>query len=156
MLIDCVYRQGDMCLAVNETINKVRETRGWGCASDIRCGWILPGATGMDRDRLLMEIYKRFKNHKPDDVLYSSQLAGHDSFGENDYSTIEYEAGMLALFMDKKWKYLLDDDFCCAFENARRLGFSTPTNSNKAYIKRKKRNRWGKYRAHNFFFRKKK
>ena len=69
-----------------------------------------------DRDRLLMEIYKRFKNHKPDDVLYSSQLAGHDSFDENDYSTIEYEAGMLALFMDKKW------------------------------------NRWGKYRARNFFF----
>lgn len=101
MLIDCVYRQGDMCRAVNESINTVSETRGWGCASDNHCGWIMPGATGKDRDRLLIGFYKSFKNWKPDDVLYSSQLAGHDSFDENDYSTIEYEAGMLALFMEK-------------------------------------------------------
>ena len=145
-----------MCRAVNENINIVSETRGWGCASDIQCGWIMPGATGKDRDRLLIEFYKRFKNSKPEDVLYSSQLAGHDSFDENDYSTIEYEAGMLALLMGKKWKYLLDSDFCRAFENARRLGFKLPTNSNKAYRKRKKRDKCGKYRrVRNFYFKKK-
>lgn len=98
MLIDCVYRQGDMCRAVNESINTVSETRGWGCASDNHCGWIMPGATGKDRDRLLIGFYKNFKIWKPDDVLYSSQLAGHDSFDENDYSTIEYEAGMTGKF----------------------------------------------------------
>ena len=48
--------------------------------------------------------------------------------------------------MDKKWKYLLDNDFCFAFETARRLGYRLPVNSNKAYIKRKKRDRWEKYR----------
>lgn len=82
MLIDCVYRQGDMYRAVNESINTVSETRGWGCASDNHCGWIMPGATGKDRYRLLIGFYKSFKNCKPDDVLYSSQLAGHDSFDE--------------------------------------------------------------------------
>ena len=57
MLIDCVYRQGDMCRAVNESINTVSETRGWGCASGNHCGWIMPGATGKDRDRLLIGFY---------------------------------------------------------------------------------------------------
>ena len=96
MLIDCVYRQGDMCRAVNENINIVSETRGWGCACDIQCGWIMPGATGKD------------------------------------------------------------SDFCRAFENARRLGFKLPTNSNKAYRKRKKRDKCGKYRrVRNFYFKKK-
>ena len=61
---------------------------------------------------------------------------------------------MLALLMGKKWKYLLDSDFCRAFENARRLGFKLPkTNSNKAYVKRKRRDRRGKYRAPTFFSR---
>lgn len=31
-----------MCRAVNESINTVSETRGWGCASDNHCGWIMP------------------------------------------------------------------------------------------------------------------
>ena len=62
MLIDCVYRQGDMCRAVNESINTVSEIRGWGCASDNHCGWIMPGATGKDRDRLLIGFYKSFNN----------------------------------------------------------------------------------------------
>lgn len=38
-----------MCRAVNESINTVSETRGWGCASDNHCGWIMPGATGKYR-----------------------------------------------------------------------------------------------------------
>lgn len=156
MLIDCVYRQGNMCRTVNESINTVSETRSWGCASDNHCGWIMPGATGKDRDRLLIGFYKSFNNWKLDDVLYSSQLAGHDSFDENDYSTIEYEAGMLALFMEKEWKYLLDSDFCHAFEEAKRLGFKLPTNADKAYRKRKKRDKCGKYRrVCNFYFKKK-
>lgn len=46
-----------MCRAVNESINTVSETRGWGCASGNHCGWIMPGATGKDRDRLLIGFY---------------------------------------------------------------------------------------------------
>ena len=49
------------------------------------------------------------------------------------------EACMLALFMNKKWKCLIDIDFCLAFEQAKRLGFRLPTNSKKACRIRKKR-----------------
>ena len=49
MIIDCVFKQGDMCLAVNDRIENVKKTRGWDCNSDVRCGWMLPGATGIDR-----------------------------------------------------------------------------------------------------------
>lgn len=140
-------------MAVNETIERVKETRGWGCACDIRCEWSLPGATGKERDRLLFDFYYHFRKRKPDDILYSSQLAGHDSCNEYDINTIEYDAGMLALFMSKNWKYMLDSDFCYAYEQARRLGFNVPTNANKAYRKRKKRDRCGKYRrVRNFYF----
>lgn len=91
------------------------------------------------RDRLLLEHYKTIKNQNPDDILYNSQLAGHDAEDDNDYSAIEYDAGMLALFMNKKWKYLLDSDFCCAVRQAKRLGLRLPTNTNKAYSRRKRR-----------------
>lgn len=101
----------------------------------------------IDRDKILLEIYYKLKVHKPDDILYSSQLAGHGACDEDDYETIEYEAGMLALFMNKKWKYLLDDDFCLAAKQAKRLGLRIPTNTNKAFRRRKKRNRWGKKRV---------
>jgi hypothetical protein len=49
--------------------------------------------TGKERDRLLIESYNKLKNKKTDDVLYWSQLAGHNSDGD-DYSIIEYEAGI--------------------------------------------------------------
>lgn len=144
MIIDCVFKQGDMCLAVNDRIENVKKTRGWDCNSDVRCGWMLPGATGIDRDMLLLERYRKLKRMKPDDILYWSQLAGHDSQNNNDYFTIEYEAGMLALLMNKKWKYLLDDDFCLATKQAKRLGLRISTNTIKAFRRRKKRNRKGK------------
>lgn len=144
-----------MCMAVKETTENVRKTRGWGCASDTRCGWKLPGATGKDRDKLLLYFYKSFNKLNPDDILYNSQMAGHASYNDYDYCTIEYEAGMLALFMTKNWKYLLDSDFCCAYEQAKSLGFNIPTNANKAYWKRKKRDRCGKYRrVRSFSFKK--
>lgn len=31
MRIDCVLKNGDNCLAVNETIENIEKTRGWGC-----------------------------------------------------------------------------------------------------------------------------
>ncbi len=99
-----------------------------------------------DRDKILLEEYYRIKDDKPDDILYSSQLAGHNACNEDDYETIEYEAGMLALLMNKKWKYLLDDDFCLATKQAKRLGMRIPTNTNKAFRRRKKRKRKGKKR----------
>lgn len=55
----------------------------------------------IDRDKILLKEYDRLKKQKPDDILYSSQLAGHNACNEDDYETIEYEAGMLALFMKK-------------------------------------------------------
>ena len=139
MLIDCVYKQGEMCLAVNEKIENVKKIYGWWCKSDTPCGWVMPGATDKDRDNLLLERYRVIKRYKPDEALYWSQLAGHDACSDDDLSTIEYEAGMLALFMNKEWKYLLDDDFCCAAKQAKRLGLKLPTNTNKAYRRRKRR-----------------
>lgn len=44
---------------------------------------------------------------------------------------------MLALFMNKKWKYLNDDDFCVSYSHTKRLGFRIPTNAAKAYKIRK-------------------
>ena len=139
MIIDCVFKQGDMCLAVNERIENVKKTRGWGCDSEVRCLWRTPGATGVDRDIFLLEIYRELKRKTPDDVLLESQLAGHGAEDDNDYYSIEYDAGMLVLFMNKKWKYLLDDDFCCAAKLAKRLGLRIPTNTNKAFKRRIKK-----------------
>ena len=99
-----------------------------------------------DRDKILLEEYYRIKDDKPDDILYSSQLAGHNACNEDDYETIEYEAGMLALLMNKKWKYLLDEDFCLATKQAKRLGMRIPTNMIKAFRRRKTRKRKGKKR----------
>lgn len=98
------------------------------------------------RDKLILEHYFEVKKYDPDEILYDSQLWGHNACDDNDYATICYEAGMLALFMNKQWKYLLDDDFCVAVKQAKRLGFRLPTNANKAFRKRKIRRRWGKYR----------
>ena len=122
MIIEYVYKDGDMCHAVHETIDNVKRTRGWGCDTDKHCHWCCPGATGKDRDVVMISEYKRVKNSMPDIILYEGQLPGHDSISDNDISTIWYEACMLALFMNKKWKYLNDDDFCMSYSHAKRLG----------------------------------
>ena len=139
MRIDCVLKNGDNCLAVNETIENIEKTRGWGCKTKEYCCWCEPGATGKERDEELLKEYRRVKKLKSDDILYEGQLNGHCAIDDNGISTIWYEACMLALFMNKKWKCLTDIDFCLAFEQAKRLGFRLPTNSKKACRIRKKR-----------------
>ena len=139
MRIDCVLKNGNNCLAVNETIEKIERTRGWGCETKEYCWWREPGATGKERDEELLQEYRQVKKLKPDDILYEGQLYGHYAVDDNDISTIRYEACMLALFMNKQWKYLIDINFCLAFEQAKRLGFRLPTNSKKAYRIRKKK-----------------
>lgn len=39
MIIECVYKDGDMCLAVDETIDNVKRTRGWGSDTDTTGCW---------------------------------------------------------------------------------------------------------------------
>ena len=137
MIIDCVFRDKDICIAVEETIENVKKTRGWGCENDLYCGWRHPGATGKDRDIELISQYRSIKDQKPDDILYMGQLSGHDAVDDNDISAIYYDACMLALFMNKQWRYLTNYDFCVAFKQAKRLGFRMPTNAKKAFRRRK-------------------
>ena len=131
MRIDCVLKNGDNCLAVNETIENIEKARGWGCKTKEYCCWCEPGATGRERDEELLKEYRWGKKLKSDDILYEGQLNGHCAIDDNGISTIWYETCMLALFMNKKWKCLTDIDFCLAFEQDKRLGFRLPTNSKK-------------------------
>lgn len=138
MIMECVYKQENMCLAKGESIECVVNTYGWKCG--IECEWSRPGASGKDKDRILIEEYHRLKKYNTDDIFYNSLLAGHDAFNEYDYANIEYEAGMLALFMNKKWKYLSEYAFCYAAKQAKRLGFRVPTNTDKALRRKAAKN----------------
>ena len=148
-IIDCKYKQGNICKQRRIPIEEVEKQLQWKCMHD--CAWHCMVLTEIDRDRHLSECYRKTKKERKnlEDMAYSMMFSGHDSHDKNDLSSIEYDAYCIHFVLMRKWNYIDDLSFVSAVQNMKKIGFKVPKAVCRKYKSILRRNDWlRKYMDH--------
>lgn len=125
-IIDCKYKQGNICKQKSIPIEEVEKQLNWKCMHD--CLWQCMVFSRFDRDKKLSECYRHTKKERCnlEDMFYSMILSGHDSNDKNDIAAIEYDAYCIHFVLMRKWGYINNLSFVSAVQNMKRIGIKVP------------------------------
>lgn len=134
MIIPCKYSQDGMCLCAQEkeSIEEYCRKTGWICGQT--CPLQVSEYMGRDRDIYLMACLSSVK--KDDVGMLCTRLmeCGHRANSDVDEYAILYDACIIRLVqLHERKRYVSDDEYCTAYEQAKRLGIRLPRRSRKIY-----------------------
>lgn len=140
MVNTCRYDVDGLCLnsQKSESAEEFCQKTGWICKQT--CPLQISEYTGRDRDAYLIKCLSKVKKDDMGMLCVHLMECGHRANSQDDEYAILYDACIIRLIqIHARRRLVSDDEYCTAYEQARRCGIRLPGRSGKIY-RRLKRN----------------
>ena len=136
-IINCIYKQGNICTQSNENIKDIEKRLNWKCCES--CNWQNPVYTKQDKKRLINDLHKELSiSNDYNHILDMKFVYGHYIQSRGDYDEIAYKVCIIRLIELKKYTKLSDCEFCFGVWLMKQMHYKLPCFVNKRYKRKLK------------------